>query len=109
LLVGVEQGLQMTQPHACGPTVDVQFFAEIEAVFQRYPEMAKKYAIACCDHERDIMRINVRDMVGIKRIENDKIITEFKARSEIEKDGPEPRTCCLWGDRFQCLSYWTVE
>ena len=95
------------QEHCCGPEHDKAFFQEVFAVFAKYPDEGRKYCIACLDHETDQMGIDFTQQVGIKKIEGNRVITDFVTREELdtiraEKGGLD---CCLWWNG-QCSSWW---
>ena len=70
------------EEHACGPEADPELFAELEAVFDRFPGQSEKYIITCVDHETEIMGIDFATQEGHKRIEGDTIVTTFHPRTE---------------------------
>lgn len=95
--------------HACGPVHDSEFFADIQKVMAKYPHLINKYHITCVDHETDVMKVNFDKTVGVRKIEGNKIITEFRPRSEFATE-VESRPCCSWycpiGSSCQCTSRW---
>ena len=66
----------------CGPEGDAAFLDELAAIFERYPEAARKYNVRCVDHEKDMMKIDFTKMEGSARIEGDRVITEFLAKEK---------------------------
>ena len=68
----------MTEENQCGPQTDSDFFYELRAVFEKYPDAAQTYSIHCRTLESDIMRIDLERQVGVSRIEGNQIITEFR-------------------------------
>jgi len=98
----------MDTKHQCGPNHDSEFFDEVTALFQRFPEMAGKYSIKCMDHETNIMKVDLERNIGISRIEGDRVITEFRNR-EPERIWQE--RCCEWcvspitGKRYCCTAW----
>lgn len=95
----------MAGQHACGPESDKEFFSDLEQVLRRHPEAAKKYQIACADHEMDLMGIDFEKRGALQRIEGDRVITEFKDRAELEARGG----CCKWclSASWYCCAWWT--
>jgi hypothetical protein len=49
----------MTEENQCGPETDSDFFYELRAVFDKYPDAAQTYSIHCRTLESDIMRIDL--------------------------------------------------
>jgi hypothetical protein len=81
----------MTEEYKCGPETDSEFFYELRAVFDKYPDAAQKYSIHCKVLENHIMRIDFGKQVGVSRVEGNRITTEFR---DSEDDGAGP--CCEW-------------
>ncbi|MFF5788897.1 hypothetical protein ACFY8P_28500 [Streptomyces sp. NPDC012693] len=81
-----------TKP-ACGPQRDPEFFDEIDRVFTKYPEAAERYAVTCTRAEHEVLKIDYSKQVGVSRIEDGRIITEFQDR-EIERASHS--YCCQW-------------
>src|SRR5215218_2452521 len=57
---------------------DPDFFNELKAVFDKYPDTAQKYSIRCIAFEKDRMGVDFEKQIGISRIEGHQIITEFQ-------------------------------
>jgi hypothetical protein len=100
----------MPPEHDCGPEGDAAFFDELSAIFERYPEAARKYNVRCVDHEKDMMKIDFTKMEGRARIEGDRVITEFLAK---EKTLDPASFCCQWehtgqmgGGTWTCTQRW---
>jgi hypothetical protein len=68
----------MAEEHKCGPETDPDFFNELKAVFDKYPDTAQKYSIRCIAFEKDRMGVDFEKQIGISRIEGHQIITEFQ-------------------------------
>jgi hypothetical protein len=102
--------------HDCGPDGgDAEFFNELAPVFEKFPDAARKYVIRCIDHETDIMKIDFEKMIGIARIEGDRVITEFRDKT-LPPDGTDlaPSICCQWdhtgplgGGTWTCSQRWS--
>lgn len=90
----------MKGEHCCGPDHDKEFFDEVNAVFAKFPEAAKRYAIQCIDHETDILNIDFETTAALKRIENGKIIVEF-----VPRESMGDRVCCVWS-AGRCIQWW---
>jgi hypothetical protein len=94
----------MGEEGKCGPETDSDFFYELRAVFDKYPDAAQMYSVRCRTLENDIMRIDLERQVGVSRIEGHQIITEFRD-SDDEGAGP----CCEWvytgasGTGWECV------
>ncbi|MFJ7158860.1 hypothetical protein ACIQUQ_28505 [Streptomyces sp. NPDC101118] len=73
-----------TRPDAL-PETDRAFLDKIQYAFEQHPEMAERYALASLALEREL-GIDYTRRHGRSRIEGERIITEFVARS----DSPEP-------------------
>lgn len=91
--------------HMCGPEGDSDFFNAIGEVFDKFPDLLKKYSISCVDHETDVMKIDIEKQVGLARIEGNKIVTEFSDRSLASG-----LICCKWWrestSTWICLQRW---
>jgi hypothetical protein len=102
----------MILEHDCGPDGgDAAFFDELDPIFRRYPDAARKYFIRCVDHETEILRIDFSKMEGLARIEGNHVITEFRARGD-EIATPDT-ICCQWehsgqmgGGTWTCTQRW---
>ncbi|WP_189929442.1 hypothetical protein [Streptomyces sulfonofaciens] len=79
---------------ACGPERDPEFFAAINEVFAEYPEAADRYSVRCVRRERDVLKIDFTEQVGVSRIEDGRIITEFHDRND--DTAGSFRHCCEW-------------
>jgi len=82
----------MTEEFTCGPETDSEFFYELRAVFDKYPDAAQKYSIHCRELEHDIMRIDLAKQVGVARVEGNQITTVFRDGD----DGAVHGHCCEW-------------
>jgi len=100
------------EEHACGPEADPELFAELEAVFDRFPGQSEKYIITCVDHETEIMGIDFATQEGHKRIEGDTIVTTFHPRStpgpsdKVIIGWPPGLVCCGWTAEGRCWYWW---
>jgi hypothetical protein len=103
--------------HDCGPDGgDAAFFNEVAPIFEKFPDAARKYVIRCIDHETDIMNIDFTKMIGMARIEGDRVITEFLDRKKtlgVDAAGAAPVICCQWehtgspgGGTWTCTQRW---
>ncbi|MEH6373189.1 hypothetical protein V7793_02315 [Streptomyces sp. KLMMK] len=81
-----------TKP-ACGPERDPDFFEEVDKLFAKYPEAAGRYAVTCRRLELEVLKIDFKKQVGVTRIEDGRIITEFFDRDQVERVGSG---CCEW-------------
>ncbi|MFF7484826.1 hypothetical protein ACFZBC_04905 [Streptomyces luteogriseus] len=85
----------------CKPTEDAEFHDAIKEVFRRYPQAQGKYALSSLDLENE-MKIDFDEKVGVSRIEDGKIITEFKDRESVIR----MRLCLKWNfDHSECLHW----
>ncbi|WP_051948470.1 hypothetical protein [Streptomyces scabiei] len=85
----------MNKKPACGPERDPEFFAEIDKVFTQYPEAARRYALRCMRRELEILNIDFTKQVGLSRIEDGRIITEFRDRDD-DVVRSSHHACCEW-------------
>ena len=91
----------MAKAHACGPEHHADFFADFKKLMDKYPELENQYHITCVDHQTEILGIDFKKQIGVKRIEENRIIEEFRDRP------PLPRLCCAWDKNNNCTSVWT--
>jgi hypothetical protein len=85
-----------TKP-ACGPQRDPDFFKEIYQLFAKYPEAASRYAVKCRRLELDILKVDFSRQVGVTRVEDGRIVTEFLDRDQFERSGDHQLwACCEW-------------
>ncbi|OEJ21147.1 hypothetical protein AR457_41300 [Streptomyces agglomeratus] len=84
-----------TKP-ACGPERDPDFFEEVDKLFAKHPEAADRYAVKCRRLELEILKIDFKKQVGVTRIEDGRIVTEFLDRDKVERDAGLARMCCEW-------------
>ncbi|MFJ6104931.1 hypothetical protein ACIQHY_28500 [Streptomyces sp. NPDC092359] len=75
----------------CGPQSDPEFFDALNELFAQYPEAAAKYAIKCMSMELDGLKIDFGRQVGVSRIEDGRIITEF-----VDRGTTRGGNCCAW-------------
>jgi hypothetical protein len=82
---------------ACGPERDPEFFDELAKLLARYPEAAGRYGVRCMRAENEILKIDFSKQIGVARIEDGRIITEF-----VDRDDDIVRSahhaCCEWVD-----------
>lgn len=103
------RGETMKAKTASGPTVDKEFFADLKDVFARHPDVARKYAVRDRSLETDLLQIDFNRQYGVSRIEDGRIITEFRDRSDQELSAHH--MCCEWvGDDWDggCV-FWCLE
>lgn len=95
----------MKKKPACGPDRDPEFFGELDKLFARYPEAASRYAVTCLRMETEILKIDFSKQVGVSRIDDGRIITEFHDRDKRE-DSPtgRGRPCCAWKPSAGCIT-----
>ncbi|MGW1990327.1 hypothetical protein [Embleya sp. NPDC001921] len=82
-----------TKP-ACGPERDPDFFEEVGKLFAEYPEAAGRYAVSCRRLELEILRVDFGKQVGVTRVEDGRIVTEFLDRDKVERSAHH--ACCEW-------------
>jgi hypothetical protein len=98
----------MEEGRKIGPTADADFFNELQAVFDKFPEAAQKYSVRSMAQEKDL-NIDFEKQVGFSRIEDDRIVTEFgdrTAEEDLDPSGASDRFCCEWlhiGTRLKCV------
>ncbi|WP_327732684.1 hypothetical protein OG749_01310 [Streptomyces nojiriensis] len=82
---------------ACGPERDPEFFEEIDKLFARYPEAAERYAVSCLRLETVVLKVDFEKQVGVTRVEDGRIITEFYDREDEENVPKDLFThCCRY-------------
>ncbi|MEV6581276.1 hypothetical protein AB0M92_24290 [Streptomyces sp. NPDC051582] len=102
-----------------GPKADPEFFEEIQELFKKHPEAAKKYSIRFVGGEIAALKLDFDQTVGLSRLEGNQLVTEFVDRAtliqnesgggfeEEEVLGEESaRFCCEWvviGNRRKCI------
>ncbi|QGV81841.1 hypothetical protein [Streptomyces ficellus] len=85
---------------ACGPERDPEFFRELDRVFAEFPDAADRYAVTCLAVELDVLKIDFTRQVGVSRVEDGRVVTEF-----VDRDEPTPRrrACCAWKPSAGCI------
>ncbi|WP_086750209.1 hypothetical protein [Streptomyces scabiei] len=83
----------MSTKPACGPERDPEFFDEVDRLFAKYPEAAGRYAVKCRRLEVEVLKIDFSKQVGVKHIEDGRIVTEFLDRDKAERSSSG---CCEW-------------
>ncbi|MBT2466469.1 hypothetical protein J7E97_00975 [Streptomyces sp. ISL-66] len=99
--------IAMNAKASCGPQSDPEFFAALDKLFAQYPEAADKYAIKCMTLELDILKIDFRKQVGVARIEDGRLITEY-----VDRDPARSADCCtFWHGEciLECDPPWLGE
>lgn len=76
-----------------GPDVDVDFFAEIDSVFAKYPAVSHKYSIDTFPSEAEKLGVDLETHIGVTRYEKDRLIIEFVPRESL---AIRRRHCCRW-------------
>ncbi|GGX06784.1 hypothetical protein GCM10010383_41020 [Streptomyces lomondensis] len=85
----------------CMPNEDAEFHNAIKEVFLKYPEAQGKYALSSLQLENE-MAIDWENEVGVSRIEDRKIITEFVDRKSVIR----MQLCLKWNfDYTECLHW----
>ncbi|GAA2380750.1 MULTISPECIES: hypothetical protein [Streptomyces] len=85
----------------CMPDEDVEFHNAIKEVFLKYPEAQRRYALSSLALE-DEMGIDFDKKVGVSRVEDGKIITEFVDRESVIR----MQLCLKWNfDYTRCLHW----
>ncbi|MFE1771484.1 hypothetical protein [Streptomyces sp. NPDC059008] len=82
---------------ACGPERDPEFFEELDKLLARHPEAARRYGVSCMRAELDILKIDFDKQVGVSRIEDGRIVTEFYDRDD-DIVRSAHHACCKWVD-----------
>lgn len=85
----------------CGPQSDPEFFDALNKLFAQYPEAADKYAIKCMTVELDVLKIDFRKQLGVSRIDDGRVITEYVDRDPGRSGGD----CCAWWHN-ECILEW---
>lgn len=89
------------------PKADAEFFADITAVFRKYPEAAEKYALASLALERQL-KIDFTRQSGVSRIDGGRIVTEFHDRESEPTLIRRGRLCLkyeLRGQDLECVHW----
>jgi hypothetical protein len=76
-----------------GPGVDVEFFNELDKVFDKYPDMSRKYSIDALPFEAEKLGVNLDTYLAVTRLEGDRIIIEFQPRDQLVDKRVR---CCAW-------------
>ncbi|WP_143200136.1 hypothetical protein [Kitasatospora sp. CB01950] len=84
----------MTGHARCGPEGDPEFFKDLDAVFAKHPDAARRYSVRCLALETDLLKVDFAKQVGVSRIEAGRIVTEFRNRDEFGNDGEDEPLCC---------------
>lgn len=83
------------------PDEDVDFHNAIKDVFLKYPAAQRKYALSSLALE-DELGIDFDKKVGVSRVEDGKIITEFVDRESVIR----MQLCLKWNfDYTRCLHW----
>ncbi|MEU6912361.1 hypothetical protein [Streptomyces olindensis] len=83
------------------PSEDAEFHKAIKEVFLRYPEAQGKYALSSLALENE-MGIDWENEVGVSRVEDRAIITEFVDRKSVIR----MQLCLKWNfDYTECLHW----
>lgn len=88
----------MSAEHRCGPDHDAEFFNEADALFQKFPHLAKKYAIKCLDHEIDLLGVDYAQQIGASRVEGNRVVTQFEP-AHLADSAKVDAACCQFGYR----------
>jgi hypothetical protein len=88
---------------ACGPERDPEFFEEINKVLTRYPEAAQRYSVSCLRLETVVLKIDLEKQIGISRVEDGRIITEFYDRDDEENVPKDLLTHCCTYNHSGCV------
>jgi hypothetical protein len=83
------------------PNEETEFHDAIKEVFLKYPEAQRRYALSSLDLENE-MKIDFDRQVGVSRIEDGKVITEFVDREAVAR----MQLCLKWNfDYSECLHW----
>ncbi|MDX3118574.1 hypothetical protein [Streptomyces scabiei] len=93
-----------------GPTHDTDFFAGIQSVFDRYPDVAKNYSIRYIGGVIDVMKVDLERQVGLSNVQDGEIVTKFIDRSPDPDPGPPTDPGCYeWrrtlSGEWRCTTY----
>ncbi|MFE3198031.1 hypothetical protein [Embleya sp. NPDC059237] len=97
-----------TKP-ACGPQRDPEFFEEIDKLFAKYPEAAGRYAVSCLRLETVVLKIDFERQVGVSRVEDGRIITEFHDREDDIVRLYRHTSCCQYVHGYECVRLCPVD
>lgn len=95
----------MKAREAAGPDVDVDFFNELRTVFDKYPNVARKYSVRWLHNEISNLKIDFDKQQGVSRVEGNRIVTEFRDISD-PTIASSHHACCEWrksGFRWTCV------
>lgn len=82
-----------------GPDADVEFFDELEKLFDKYAGVSGKYAIDMFPSEAERLGVNLETHVAVTEYDDDRIIITFRPRDEVVA---RRGLCCAWR-RGECL------
>ncbi|MFC8349999.1 hypothetical protein [Streptomyces sp. NPDC057280] len=97
-----------TKP-ACGPQRDPEFFEEIDKLFAKYPEAASRYAVSCLRLETVVLKIDFERQVGVSRVEDGRIITEFHDRDDDIVRLYRHTRCCQYVHGYECVRLCPID
>ncbi|MET9734493.1 hypothetical protein ABZZ79_28805 [Streptomyces sp. NPDC006458] len=95
-----------------GPAHDTALFNDIQAVFEKYPDVAKNYSIGYIGGVVDVMGVDLDRQVGVSTVRDGEIVTKYVDRSPGPRSGPpEEAGCFRWvwrAGEWVCVAYIVV-
>ncbi|MFH9884499.1 hypothetical protein [Streptomyces bobili] len=76
-----------------GPEKDVEFFRDLQEVFDKYPDAAKQYHVQFAAAELTL-EVDLKKQVKVNRVQNGEIISKFVDRESQTASNGE--YCCGW-------------
>lgn len=82
---------------SAGPAVDVEFFAELDKLFDKYPDARTKYSIGTLPLKAAKLGVDLETHVAVSRYDakGRRIITEFQPRDP-DLARRAHHACCEW-------------
>ncbi|MDH6624700.1 hypothetical protein M2271_002504 [Streptomyces sp. LBL] len=92
-----------------GPTHDTAFFDDLQAVFDRHPDVAKNYSVRHIGRVVDFMKVDFGRQVAMSNVQDGEIVTKFVDRiPDPIPDMPTDLGCCAWkltAHEWRCVEY----
>jgi hypothetical protein len=90
---------------AAGPSIDVEFFAKLQALFDEYPHVGQRYSVAVLCDEIGGVPIDYSTQHAVSRVQGNRIVTEVRDNPKV-KPNRKFHACCEWryyDGRWRCI------